>query len=125
MAQRRDKWVLSPVFCLVLTIGLGWFSRSGSVPLLYAQAYPTKGIQLIVPFPPGGSTDLTGRVVANYLSKKWEDGIREAMKDPRFLEKMERIGADAAYLGPNEFKALLQEQYQSALRIAEKLGLRK
>jgi tripartite-type tricarboxylate transporter receptor subunit TctC len=32
-------------------------------------AYPEKSITLIVPFPPGGRTDLTARVVAQYLSK--------------------------------------------------------
>jgi tripartite-type tricarboxylate transporter receptor subunit TctC len=35
-----------------------------------ANAYPTKPITLIVPFPPGGSTDIVGRIVAEGLSKE-------------------------------------------------------
>ena len=34
-----------------------------------AQSYPTKPISLVVAYPPGGSTDLTGRAVADALSK--------------------------------------------------------
>ena len=33
----------------------------------HAQAYPSKAISLIVPFPPGGRTDLIGRIVAQNL----------------------------------------------------------
>lgn len=37
-------------------------------PLL-AQPFPTKPVRLIVPFPPGGSTDFVGRAVAQSLSE--------------------------------------------------------
>ncbi|MFO1396728.1 MAG: tripartite tricarboxylate transporter substrate binding protein [Burkholderiales bacterium] len=38
-----------------------------------AQAYPSKPVKLIVPFPAGGGTDIYGRVVANKLGEtnKW------------------------------------------------------
>lgn len=40
-----------------------------------AQAYPTKSIRLIVPFPPGGSTDLVARVVAQKMSDAWSQQV--------------------------------------------------
>ena len=37
----------------------------------FAQDYPTKAIRLIVPFPPGGSTDLVARVVGQKMADSW------------------------------------------------------
>ncbi len=34
-----------------------------------AQAYPARTITLIVPFPPGGSTDVAARIVADHMSR--------------------------------------------------------
>ncbi len=34
----------------------------------YAQTYPTKTVKMIIPFPPGGTTDIVGRIVADKLS---------------------------------------------------------
>ena len=35
-----------------------------------AQGYPTKAIQMVVPYPPGGGTDGLGRITADVLSEK-------------------------------------------------------
>ena len=37
----------------------------------HADDYPTKPVTLVVAYPPGGSTDLTGRTLAIELSKKF------------------------------------------------------
>lgn len=36
-----------------------------------AQAWPTRFVRLIVPFPPGGGTDAVGRILAGRLSEIW------------------------------------------------------
>jgi len=36
-----------------------------------AQTYPSKPVRWVVPFPPGGGTDLISRVIATELSKMW------------------------------------------------------
>jgi tripartite-type tricarboxylate transporter receptor subunit TctC len=35
-----------------------------------AQEYPTKPVRLIIPFPPGGSNDVVGRLFATHMSEK-------------------------------------------------------
>jgi tripartite-type tricarboxylate transporter receptor subunit TctC len=35
-----------------------------------ADDYPTRSIRLIIPFPPGGSNDVVGRIIANQLGKQ-------------------------------------------------------
>jgi len=37
----------------------------------HAQAYPTKPVRLIVPFPPGGPADVLGRLFGQKLSESW------------------------------------------------------
>ena len=56
------------VFALVAgLIAAGAAAQSTSTSS--GQAFPTKPIRLIVPFPPGGGTDVTGRIIAQKLGE--------------------------------------------------------
>jgi tripartite-type tricarboxylate transporter receptor subunit TctC len=40
-----------------------------------AQAYPSRPVKLVVPFPPGGSLDITGRLIAQRLTEMWGQSV--------------------------------------------------
>jgi len=40
-----------------------------------AQAFPVKSAKLVVPFPPGGPLDATGRLIAQHLTERWGQSV--------------------------------------------------
>jgi tripartite-type tricarboxylate transporter receptor subunit TctC len=54
----------------LLKAGLALLTGCLFASLAAAQAYPVKPVRLVIPFPPGGSNDVVGRVVAAQLTDR-------------------------------------------------------
>ena len=55
-----------------------WVCALGSVVAVgvaLAQAYPTKAIRFVIPYPAGGGTDLTARPIGVKLTERWGQSI--------------------------------------------------
>lgn len=52
---------------LLATLASGSLAALSAAPLAHAQAYPDKPVRLVVPFAPGGTTDIIARVVAEKI----------------------------------------------------------
>jgi len=54
----------------ILNRGLFFLLGCLVATVVAAQPYPTKPVRLIIPFPPGGSNDVVGRVIAAQLTER-------------------------------------------------------
>jgi len=59
MRTRRSFYPIAALIGLVISLACS---------LVLAQSYPTKPVRIIVPFPPGGGTDLMARFIAQRLA---------------------------------------------------------
>src|SRR5215204_3790269 len=71
----------------ILHAGFGMLFVAAALPA-HAQSYPSRPITIVSPFPAGGPTDTTGRILA--------DKMREALGQPVIIEN---IGGAAGSIG--------------------------
>ena len=62
-----------PFVCTRIAAAVVAATTAGLSPALGAQeaAYPLRAVRLVIPFSPGGGTDLVGRMVAQKLTESW------------------------------------------------------
>lgn len=64
----------STMIVRVISLGL-LFAAASSVFAQQSNAYPTRPVRYIIPYPPGGSTDPQGRMIATKLTEMWGHSV--------------------------------------------------
>jgi tripartite-type tricarboxylate transporter receptor subunit TctC len=62
---------LNPLLSGLVLVALSAFVTSAAL----AQSFPNKPVKIIVTFPPGGTPDIYGRIVAQELSTLWKQSV--------------------------------------------------
>jgi len=69
-AHVRRRLILVPALAAVaVCLPAAWSDGA------FAQAFPSKPVKLVIPFPPGGSLDAVGRAIADKLTQMWGQSV--------------------------------------------------
>lgn len=118
------------MFALLLTV-------IGFAPTL-AQAWPTKPIRMIVPFPPGGSVDAVARLIAPKMSESLGQpvvidnrtgassniGMEIVARAPDVLDRVTREGAEVVASTPDAFRATIARETALWAKVIREMGIK-
>ncbi len=100
-----------------------------------AQSYPSRPVRLIVPFPPGGSNDLVGRMIAAQLSTRLDKpvfvenqggagGLIGTEMAARSQPDFETEGAEPLSMSPEEVGRFIAAETAKWARVVKDAGIR-
>src|SRR5258706_8138261 len=90
MIRRPPRSTLFPYTPLFRSLALA--------AIAHAQTFPSKPLKLVVPFGPGGSSDVVARIVA--------DGAGEALGQPMLIENVPGAGGNRSEEHTSELQSL-------------------
>lgn len=71
-----------------------------------------------------GFVDLWGpNKTADHVVAAWDNLVKEALKDPKFLDQLDKAGFLPGYQSPKEHRDWINAEYKSNVEIANKLGI--
>ena len=136
MGARRSR-EFRPLLRFTLTLLLA----SLAAPVVLAQSWPARPLKLIVPFPPGGTTDIMGRLVAQKLSEalSWtglsgpaglsrdvvarlNGEMHKAMQAPDVRERLTGLGLEPAPGSPDEMTAFVRNEVEKWGKVIKAAG---
>jgi tripartite-type tricarboxylate transporter receptor subunit TctC len=79
IAQARpavhSRWLSAAVALLCALAGLTAMAQQPHAQAVVAPPWPSKPVRIVVPWPPGGSADLIGRMLAEHLSNAFAQSV--------------------------------------------------
>lgn len=66
MESKEKRWLWAVLLIVLTFLLIGWSDQVQA-----QKKYPTRAIDIIVPFGPGAATDLSARIMADFLKRKW------------------------------------------------------
>ena len=67
--------MVNVLFVTARYLAFGLLAFAGFSPAVHAQQYPERPVRLIVPYPPGGGSDLVARLLGRELAEKWGKSV--------------------------------------------------
>lgn len=114
------KRIITTAAALAATIGLG-LSMLGVAAT--AEEYPTKPVRIIVPYAPGGATDILGRLIGEHFRKTFNQPFVVENKPGAFgiigLEELAKAPADGytLFIGNNTTNAITPILHSKKMKI--------
>lgn len=114
----------------LLLIGAAFFSAP---QFAAAQTYPNRTVRIVDVFPPGGGTDVVGRVLAAKLSPvripadivtRLNAELQKAVAQSDVRERFAAAGVEPGTSSPDELAAILKNEIAKWSKVIKDAGIR-